>query len=245
MHDILFYFSRDPIYRRYHQDQITFGLWYAFHENFVLVLSHDEVVHGKCSLLEKMPGDIWRKFANLRALFGFMFGHPGKKLIFQGGEIGMHNEWNSLRSLDWHILDNEDDAFHHRGLQKCVADCNRVYRNESALWELDFSAEGFSWIDFSDRDGSIISFVRHGKDWHNLCVFVCNFTPVVRNDYRIGVPHGGFYQEILNSDAYEYGGSGNGNCGGVNADPLAWQNQPHSLKLTLPPLSTTIFKWKR
>jgi 1,4-alpha-glucan branching enzyme len=174
-----------------------------------------------------------------------MFGHPGKKLMFQGGEIGMHNEWNSLRSLDWHILDHEDDAYHHRGLQKLVSDCNRVYRDESALWELDFSAEGFSWIDFEDRNGSVVAFIRRGREWHNLCVFVCNFTPVVRENYRIGVPHAGFYKEILNTDAYEYGGSGNGNMGGKNAEVYAWQKQPWSINLTLPPLSTSIFKWIR
>lgn len=245
MHDILNYFSKDPIYRKDHHDQLTFGLWYAFTENFILVLSHDEVVHGKRSLLEKMPGDDWQKFANLRSLLSYMYGHPGKKLIFQGGEFGMRNEWYEKRSIDWHLVEEGDAAFHHQGLMKMMCDLNRIYKDESALWECDFTHDGFSWIDIEDSDNSVVSFIRHGKEWHNFLVFVCNFTPVVRKCYQVGVPHGGFYMEIFNSDIQEYGGAGYGNLGGVNANMESWQNRPYSISITLPPLSVTIFKWKR
>ncbi len=245
MNDILTYFSKDPIYRRYHHDQLTFGLWYAFNENFVLVLSHDEVVHGKRSLLEKMPGDNWQKFANLRALFAFMYGHPGKKLVFMGGEFGMHSEWYELQSIDWHLLEHCDDAYHHNGTMRLMADLNRTYKNESALWEFDFEPRGFSWIDHSDSDNSIVSFIRHGSDWHNFLVVVCNFTPNVHREYRIGVPHGGFYRELLNTDAPEYGGAGFGNLGGKQAQPIPWHGHSYSLNLTLPPLSVLMLKWAR
>jgi 1,4-alpha-glucan branching enzyme len=245
MHDMLSYFSKDPIFRKYHQNQITFALWYAFTENFVLVVSHDEVVHGKHSLLEKMPGDVWRKFANARAFFGFMYGHPGKKLMFQGCEFGMHWEWDAEQSINWHILSEEDDCFHHNGLMKFVADLNKVYKNEPALWEMDYENAGFQWIDFNDSDNSIISFIRRGKEWHNILVFVCNFSPVVRRHYRVGVPFGGKYKELINSDASEYGGAGYGNNGAAHADAVPLHNQPLSLDLTLPPLSVEIFKWKR
>jgi 1,4-alpha-glucan branching enzyme len=209
------------------------------------VLSHDEVVHGKCSLLEKMPGDVWQKFANLRALFAYMFGHPGKKLVFQGGEFGMHNEWYSKRSIDWHILDDEDDAYHHRGLQNLVRDLNRLYRREPSLWEFDFEQRGFSWIDHTDHDNSVVSFMRHGSDPDNFIVFACNFTPVVRRGYRIGVPRAGRYEEAINSDAVEYGGAGFGNNGGVQSTGIAWHNQPDSVVLALPPLAVIALKWKR
>ncbi len=242
MHDILYYFTRDPVYRKHHQDQLTFGLWYAFTENFILVLSHDEVVHGKRSLLEKMPGDAWCKFANLRSLFAFMYGHPGKKLIFQGGEFGMQNEWYESRSIDWHLLEKGDGAFHHQGLMRMVADLNHLYKNEPALWEDDFSPEGFSWIDCTDRDNSIVSFVRYGSNRHNCLVFVCNFTPVVRHNYRVGVPFNKYYHEILNTDAKEYGGAGNGNMGGVQASEVPYRNYSHSIELTLPPLGVLILK---
>jgi 1,4-alpha-glucan branching enzyme len=245
MHDMLSYFSKDPVFRKFHQNQITFALWYAFTENFVLVVSHDEVVHGKHSLLEKMPGDLWQKFANARAFFGFMLGHPGKKLMFQGCEFGMHWEWDAEQSINWHILSEEDDCFHHAGLMKCVADMNKLYKNEPALWELDYENAGFQWIDFNDSENSIISFYRRGTEWHNILVFVCNFTPVVRRHYRVGVPFGGYYQEVLNSDAYEYGGAGYGNLGGVTPDTIPIHNQPMSVDLTLPPLSVLVFKWKR
>jgi 1,4-alpha-glucan branching enzyme len=245
MHDMLSYFSKDPVYRKFHQNLITFALWYAFTENFVLVVSHDEVVHGKRSLLEKMPGDVWRKFANVRAFFGFMLGHPGKKLLFQGCEFGMHWEWDAEQSINWHILTEEDDCYHHNGLMKFMAHTNKLYKSESALWEMDYENAGFQWIDFNDSENSTISFIRRGREWHNILVFVCNFTPVVRKHYRVGVPFGGYYQEILNSDAYEFGGAGYGNLGGVSPDAIALHNQPMSVDLTLPPLSVLVFKWKR
>jgi 1,4-alpha-glucan branching enzyme len=245
MNDILVYFSKEPIHRRFHQGQITFALWYAFTENFVLVVSHDEVVHGKHSLLEKMPGDVWHKFANVRAFLGFMFGHPGKKLIFQGTEFGMHWEWDAEQSINWHVLSEEDDCFHHNGLMRLTRDLNALYRKEPALWEQDYEQAGFSWIDFHDSDNSVISFIRRGKEWHNILVFACNFTPVVRRHYRVGVPFGGRYDEVLNTDAKEYGGAGYGNEGGRNADMVPIHSQPMSLDLTLPPLGVVIFKWKR
>jgi 1,4-alpha-glucan branching enzyme len=245
MNDILTFFSKDPVYRKYHHNQVTFGIWYAFTENFILVLSHDEVVHGKGSLLEKMPGDPWSKFANVRCLYGFMFGHPGKKLLFMGGEFGMHNEWYSLRSIDWHTLESEHDRYHHQTLLHMVRDLTDRYRHESALWERDFENGGFSWIDHSDRDSSVIAFIRHGHEWHNYIVFVCNFAPVVRSHYRIGAPHGGFYEEIFNSDAECYGGAGYGNMGGVHAQQIPWHDRPYSLDITVPPLATVAFKWRR
>ncbi|MBD3316878.1 MAG: 1,4-alpha-glucan branching protein GlgB [Chitinivibrionales bacterium] len=246
MHDTLTYFSKDPVYRKYHHDQITFGLWYAFTENFVLVLSHDEVVHGKRSLLQKMPGDHWSKFANLRSLLAYMYAHPGKKLLFQGGEFGMHGEWWEQRSIDWHLLEGaEEDSWLHQGLHRLVCDLNRLYRNEPALWEHDFDESGFTWIDHNDRDGNIVSFIRHGAEWHNLLVFACNFAPVVRHDYLIGVPHSGYYEEILNSDAEAYGGSGHGNWGGLRASETPWHGYNYTLHLTLPPLSVVGFKWRR
>jgi 1,4-alpha-glucan branching enzyme len=244
MNDILRYFSKDPVHRKFHQNMITFGLCYAFTENFVLVVSHDEVVHGKKSLLEKMPGDRWNKFANLRSFFGFMFGHPGKKLMFQGCEFGMHWEWDALQSITWHILEKEDDREFHRGIQRLVADLNRIYRSEPALWERDFEYQGFSWIDFSDAHNSVISFIRFAKDTSDAIVAVCNFTPVLRHHYRIGVPYEGYYQEILNTDAKEYGGSGNGNLGGKTAERIGCHGREYSLDCTLPSLSTILFKWK-
>jgi 1,4-alpha-glucan branching enzyme len=245
MHDSLFYFTRDPIYRKYHQNQLTFGLWYAFTENFVLVLSHDEVVHGKRSLLEKMPGDEWCKFANVRALFGFMFGHPGKKLMFQGDEFGMRSEWYEKRSIDWHLLETGDAAYHHHGLMRLVAALNKLYRNEPALWEYDFENQGFSWIDFKDSDASIVSFIRYGKDRSRYLLFVCNFTPVVRYDYRVGTPESGKYIQVLNTDESEYGGSGHFSVPHVFAENIPWQNQPDSMRLNLPPLAVVMFKMDR
>jgi 1,4-alpha-glucan branching enzyme len=192
-----------------------------------------------------MPGDVWCKFANVRAFFGFMLGHPGKKLIFQGCEFGMHWEWDAEQSINWHILSEEDDSFHHNGLMKFMSDVNKLYKNEPALWEMDFENNGFAWIDFNDAQNSIISFMRKGTDWHNILVFVCNFAPVVRHNYRVGVPFGGHYQEVLNSDAAEYGGAGYGNFGNAVAIDVPLHNQPMSLNLTLPPLSVLVFKWKR
>ena len=240
MNDFLTYFSKDPVHRKYHHNMITFALLYAFHENFMLVLSHDEVVHGKRALLNKMPGDMWQKFANLRALLGFMFGHPGKKLLFMGTEIGQWDEWEEAHSLDWHLLQYEP----HQKLQRFLSDLNRLYRNEPALYEVDFDYTGFEWIDFMDSDNSIITFMRRASDYKDVLVFVCNFTPVYREDYRVGVPFHCEYEELLNSDSEIYWGSNKGNYGGLWSDEIAWHNQPYSLKLKIPPLSTMIFKPK-
>lgn len=238
MHDILEYFKKDPIYRKYHSNMLTFSMLYAYSENFVLALSHDEVVHGKGSLLNKMPGDYWQKRANLRALLGFMYGHPGKKLNFMGAEIGQWNEWNHDASLDWHLLQYED----HQGIQRWVRDLNRVYRAEPSLHEQDFRPEGFQWIDCSDVDRSVYSFVRYAKDRRDFTVFACNLTPTPHEGYRIGVPEAGPYRELLNSDAAIYGGSNMGNGGGVMADPMPWQAFQNSMAITLPPLSVSVFK---
>lgn len=238
MHDTLEYFSKDPVYRKYHHNQLTFSLLYAFSENFILPLSHDEVVYGKGSLLSKMPRDDWQKFANLRLLFGYMFTHPGKKLLFMGDEIGQRREWDHEQSLDWHLL----QYFPHQGVKRWVEDLNRLYRNEPALYELDFEAGGFQWIDCNDFKNSVISFIRRGKSQENPIVAVCNFTPVSRYGYRIGVPCGGYWREALNSDAKEYGGFGAGNLGGSEASAVACHGMPQSLSLTLPALSVIILK---
>jgi len=238
MNDFLTYFSKDPVHRKYHHNMITFALLYAFHENFMLVLSHDEVVHGKRALLDKMPGDMWQKFANLRALLGFMFGHPGKKLLFMGTEIGQWDEWKENHSLAWHLLEYEP----HQKLRRFVADLNGLYRDEPALYEVDFDYTGFEWIDFMDSDNSIITFMRRASDYKDLLVFVCNFTPVYRENYRVGVPFHCEYKELLNTDSEIYWGSNKGNYGGLRSDEMAWHNQPYSLELKIPPLSTMIFK---
>lgn len=237
MHDTLHYFSTDPIFRKHLQGTLTFSLLYAFSEKFVLVLSHDEVVHGKRSLLEKMPGDDWRKFANVRLCFGYMFTQPGKKLLFMGGEFGQRNEWYFARQLEWDESANPLNS----QLSRFVRDLNELYRSKRALHELDFSYEGFEWIDFSDNEQSVISFIRKSKRGENV-VIVCNMTPVPRMDYRIGVPREGFYQEILNSDAKEYGGSGVGNLGGVNSENTPFHGRPCSIKLTLPPLGILLLE---
>jgi 1,4-alpha-glucan branching enzyme len=238
MHDTLEYFSKDPIHRKYHHNQLTFSIWYAFSENFLLSLSHDEVVHGKGSLLGKMPGDYWQKFANLRALYGYLYGHPGKKLLFMGGELGQWNEWNHDQSLDWHLLQYPM----HQGLQWWARDLNHFYKSEPALYELDFALEGFEWIDFHDWESSIISFIRKGKHTGNVILVVCNLTPIPRHNYRVGVPRGGYWREVLNSDARTYGGSGQGNMGGVEATPIPSHGRYYSLSLTLPPLGVLFFK---
>ncbi|MTJ82706.1 MAG: 1,4-alpha-glucan branching protein GlgB [Telmatospirillum sp.] len=238
MHDTLRYMSKDPIHRRYHHDDLTFGLLYAFHENFVLPLSHDEVVHGKRSLLGRMPGDRWQRFANLRAYYAFMFAHPGKKLMFMGGEFGQENEWNVDASLDWHLL--EDPL--HDGLRRCVGDLNRLYRELPPLHQLDCDGRGFSWIDCNDRDNSVISWIRRAADPADLAVLVANFTPVVRDFYRLGVPRDGWYEELLNTDASIYGGSDVGLGGGCQADPIPWHGQPYSVALRLPPLAALILR---
>ncbi len=239
MHDLLFYMSRDPVHRKYHQNQLTFGLLYAWHENFILPLSHDEVVHGKGSLHQKMPGDDWQKFANLRCFYAFMYGHPGKKLLFMGGEFGQTREWNHDQSLNWHLLGMGP---YHEGLQRLVRELNRLYRSEPALHQVDFDPAGFQWIDCSDSEQSVVSFVRRAKDPAEFVLVVCNFTPVPRHGYRLGVPTPGFYRELLNTDARLYGGSDVGNVGGARAEPVACHGQSHSLVLTLPPLATVILK---
>jgi len=238
MHDTLKYMSRDPIHRKYHHNLLTFRLLYAFHENFILPLSHDEVVHGKGSLLGKMPGDDWQKFANLRLLYGYMYAQPAKKLIFMGGEIGQWREWNHEESLDWHLLHYEP----HLGLQRWVQDLNRLYRREKALHEMDFEPAGFEWVDCNDHEGSSISLIRKGRSADDLLLIVCNFTPVPRFNYRVGAPRRGFWKEVLNSDAREYGGSGQGNMGGVEAAPVSLHGRPYMLNITLPPLAAVFFK---
>jgi 1,4-alpha-glucan branching enzyme len=238
MNDFLSYISMDPIYRKYHQDKITFSIMYAFSENFILVLSHDEVVHGKCSMISKMPGDYWQKFAGLRVSYGFMYGHPGKKLLFMGGEFGQFIEWNYQQSLDWHLLGYE----FHQKLQSYVKDLNNLYKKERAMHQLDFSFEGFEWIDCNDSDQGVFSFIRKGKEQEDILIFVCNFTPVLYNNYRIGVPSNLYYKEILNSDSQIYGGSNAGNFGGVRAEEVSFHGRPYSLNLQIPPLATLILK---
>jgi len=241
MHDILSYFSYDPLYRKHHQSELTFALLYAFTENFILVLSHDEVVYGKRSLVDKMPGDLWQKFANLRLLHAYMYAHPGKKMLFMGGEFGQWSEWNSKESLDWHLLQYEP----HRRLQNLVRDLNRLYRNEPAMHEVDFTYDGFEWIDFADYESSIVSFIRRAKNREDFLIFVFNFTPVPRYNYRLGVSLPGFYREVLNTDSAYYWGSDLGNSGGVYAEAIPWYGKPSSLSLTLPPLSALALKLER
>lgn len=241
MHDMLEYMHMDPIHRRYHHNNITFSLMYAYSENFILPLSHDEVVHLKGSLLTKMPGDLWQRFANLRAFFGYMWGHPGKKLLFMGGEFGQWHEWNEAESLDWHLLEPPSDP-HHAQLQQFVRDLNALYQQEPALSALDTDPQGFSWIDPHDSDNSVVSFIRRSTKPEETLIFICNFTPVPRFGYRVGVPDPGNYYEILNSDHIRYGGSGIVNDQPMPSAPTYWQSCPHSLLLTLPPLATTILK---
>ncbi|MFP3897838.1 MAG: 1,4-alpha-glucan branching protein GlgB [Dehalococcoidia bacterium] len=238
MHDTLEYITRDPIHRKYHHNNLTFRLIYAFFENFVLPLSHDEVVHGKGSLLAKMPGDDWQKFANLRLLLGYMYGQPGKKLLFMGGEFGQWREWTHDDSLEWHLLNHTP----HLGLRRWVEDLNRLYREQRALYELDFEHVGFEWIDCNDVEHSVISLIRKGRSRDDLVAVVCNFTPTTHVNYRIGVPQSGLWNELLNSDAREYGGSGQGNLGGVEAAPIPLHGRPHSLTITLPPLAVVFLK---
>ncbi len=241
MHDMIDYAEQEPIHRRYVHNKITFSLTYAFSENFVLPFSHDEVVHLKKSMLGKMPGDWWQQFANLRALYGYMAAHPGKKLLFMGSEFGQWAEWNEAVSLDWNLLDFET----HRGLQHYVATLNKLYRDEPALHEVDSSWEGFQWIDLSDAEQSIISFQRMAKDKDDHVIVVCNFTPVPRLDYRVGLPSDGVYRELFNSDAAEFGGSGVGNRERIEAKPIRWQNCEFSAPVNLPPLGVVMLKPER
>jgi 1,4-alpha-glucan branching enzyme len=237
MHDTLDYFSQDPIYRKYHQHELTFSMLYAFAENFILSLSHDEVVYGKGSLLNKMPGDTWQKFANLRLLLAYQFSHPGKKLLFMGDEFGQWNEWYHEASLDWNLLDYPP----HAGVRRLVKDLNKLYGAKPAMHELDCDPDGFQWVDADDAEDSVLSFIRKGTGPGSILV-VCNFTPVPRRSYRVGVPTPGFWKEILNSDAKEYGGSGLGNLPGCVAEPIRWNGRSHSVSITLPPLAVVFFE---
>ncbi len=238
MHDTLQYMSKDPVHRKYHHNKLTFRMLYAFHENFILPLSHDEVVYGKGSLLRKMPGDDWQKFANLRLLFGYMYAQAAKKLLFMGGELGQWDEWYHEGSLDWHLTQHPL----HDGIQRWVADLNRVYREEPALFEFDFDPAGFEWIDCDDSQSSTICLLRKGRLEEDQFIVACNFTPVPRHNYRVGAPKGELWREVLNSDAEVYGGSGLGNQGGIEAETIPSHGRPFSLNLTLPPFAALFFK---
>jgi 1,4-alpha-glucan branching enzyme len=241
MNDTLRYMARDPAHRRFHQGELTFGLLYAFDEQFILPLSHDEVVHGKRSLLGRMPGDRWQRFANLRAYLGFMYAHPGKKLLFMGGEFAQAREWDHAQGLDWHLVDDPM----HAGVQRLVGDLNRGYAGRAALHEQDCVADGFAWIRHDDHDHSVLAFERRGRAEHERVVAVCNFTPVPRYDYRIGVPSHGGWREILNTDSRHYGGSDLGHGGARLApEPIPCDGRPASLALQLPPLATVWFAWE-
>jgi 1,4-alpha-glucan branching enzyme len=240
MHDTLTYLSQDPIYRHYHHDRLTFGLLYAFSENFVLPFSHDEVVHGKGSMLDKMPGDGWQKFANLRLLYTYMFTYPGKKLMFMGCEFAQGREWNDASQLDWYLLERPQ----HQGIQSLVGDLNRLYCASPALHEIEFSGEGFEWIDCHDASQSVLSYLRKGENGSYAAV-ILNFTPVPRNNYRIGLPRPGYYREALNSDSTFYGGSNTGNAPGINTEPLPWMGREHSATLTIPPLGALVLEWQQ
>ena len=240
MHDTLKYFLRDALHRKYHHNDLTFSMLYAYTENFVLSLSHDEVVHGKKSLLERMPGDEWQKFANMRLLLGYMYGHPGKKLLFMGGEFAQRSEWDHDKSLDWHLLDRAE----HLGVQTLVKDLNHIHSYEPALHKKDFSPEGFEWVSLGDWEQSILCFLRKGISRDEDVLVVCNFTPLERYGYRVGVPDAGFWQEILNTDSKDYGGSGVGNLGGVMSDDVGFHNRDFSVSLSIPPLGVVFLKRK-
>ncbi len=238
MHDSLEYFSRDPVHRKFHHNRLTFRTMYAFSENFMLPLSHDEAVHGKGSLLNKMAGDDWQKFANLRLLFGYMYGQPGKKLVFMGGEIAQRSEWNHDASIEWDLLRHES----HEGVRRWVQDLNAFYRAEPAMHELDFDPAGFAWVDADDSQHSVISFLRRARSSGTQVLCIYNFTPVARHGYRVGVPRGGTWEEVLNGDAPVYWGSGQGNLGAVEADDSSWHGRPHSVSVTLPPLAAVFLR---
>ncbi|MEO7990020.1 MAG: 1,4-alpha-glucan branching protein GlgB [Chryseolinea sp.] len=241
MHDTLQYFKYDSVHRKYHQNEITFSVMYAFTENFMLPLSHDEVVHGKGSLLGRMPGDEWRKFANLRLMYSYMFTHPGTKLLFMGGEFGQSAEWNHERSLDWHLL----EYGFHKGVQNLVRDLNAFYKDETALYRYQFEQRGFSWIDYSDQENSIMAYQRQGDTKEDLLIVVCNFTPEVRQHYRIGVPYRGQWKEVFNSDDHKYSGSGLLNGGLLMTSPVKYHGKDYSVSLTLPPLAITVLKLEK
>ena len=238
MNDFLRYMSMDSAYRKYHQDLITFSFMYAWSENFILVLSHDEVVHGKCSLLSKMPGDYWQKFAGLRAALGYFMGHPGKKLLFMGGEFGQFIEWKYKESLDWHLLGYPM----HEKMHRYVKELNNFYLKEPALYEVDFHYEGFEWIDCNDTEHSVVSFIRKGRDWRDMLIFVCNFTPAAHENYRIGAPFYTYYEEVFNSDREEYGGSNVVNAGRIHSEEIPFHYRPYSLILRIPPLATIVLR---
>jgi 1,4-alpha-glucan branching enzyme len=240
MHDTLSYFKQDPIHRKYHQNDITFSIMYAFTENFMLPLSHDEVVHGKGSLLGRMPGDEWKKFANLRLMFSYMFTHPGTKLLFMGGEFGQSGEWNHDRSLDWHLLDYAP----HEGVLTIMKDLNHLYKSEPALYELPFDEKGFEWVDYSDHENSVMIFMRKGEQREDALIVICNFTPETRQLYRVGVPFRGTWTEIFNSDDIKYGGSGVLNPGLHYTTPVKYHNKDYSVSITLPPLGISVLKLK-
>jgi 1,4-alpha-glucan branching enzyme len=238
MHDMLDYFEKDPVYRKFQHNHITFSLLYAFTENFVLPISHDEVVHGKGSLLNKMPGDEWQQFANARAFLAYMWSHPGKKLLFMGQEIGQREEWNHDAGIRWELLEFDP----HRKLQALMRELNRLYRANPALHQVDFSFTGFEWVDFRDWENSVIAFLRRADDPREFVLVCCNFTPVPRPGYEFGVPEEGFYEEILNTDSEQFGGSNMGNGGVVSSRPIPKHDRPHSIAVTLPPLSVVLFK---
>jgi 1,4-alpha-glucan branching enzyme len=241
MHDTLHYFQLDPIYRKYHQNEITFSIMYAFTENFMLPLSHDEVVHGKGSLFGRMPGDEWQKFANLRLLFSYMFTHPGSKLLFMGGEFGQSAEWNHERSLDWHLLDYD----YHRGIQLIIKDLNKLYKTEPSLFRFSFEQKGFQWVDYGDRENSVMAYQRQGERKEDLMIVICNFTPSVRQHYRVGVPFRGQWKEVFNSDERKYQGSGVINYGLLMTSPVKLHSRDYSVSLTLPPLGMVILKLEK
>lgn len=238
MNDTIRYFRNDPIHRKYHHNELTFSMIYAFTENFTLPLSHDEVVHGKGSLLDQMPGDMWQKFANLRLLYAYMWTHPGKKTLFMGSDIAQWNEWNHDDSLQWHLLQWES----HGGMKQLISDLNRVYRDEPALYEVEFDGQGFEWIDCMSSESSVLAYMRKAKNADDFVIVCCNFTPIPRNDYRIGVPRGGWYQEVLNSDSEHYGGSNIGSHPGRTAEKIEAQGRPYSISVNMPPLGAAIFK---
>lgn len=238
MHDTLEFFAKDPAYRKFHHNEISFSMTYAFTENFMLPLSHDEVVYGKHSILGRMPGDEWQRFANLRLLYGYMFTHPGAKLLFMGGEFGQSSEWDFQQSLDWHLLDYN----YHKGIKQCVSDLNSLYKNYPALYEKQFSADGFEWINYSDNENSVIAYIRKGNDAKDNLVIVCNMTQVVHENYRIGLPASKSLKEIFNSDKLEYNGSGVQNNFSIPVQPIAWHGKTHAAEIKLPPLAVCVFK---
>ena len=241
MNDTLRYFRHEPIHRGYHHDELTFSLIYAFTENFILPFSHDEVVHGKGSMLDQMPGDLWQRFANLRLLYGYQWTHPGKKLTFMGGEFAQWNEWNYDGDLQWDLLQWES----HQGIQRLMGDLNRLYTSQPALHQQDFEHTGFEWVDCHNHNDSVLIYLRRGTSPSDFVLVACNFTPVVRQNYRIGVPEGGWYEEILNTDSAYYGGSNVGNYPGLTAEMSESHGRPFSLVMTLPPLSVVVFKPQR